>query len=72
MNVREYLLAAYRAVTQDVRHETRRRFPDQSRLAQLKKERLALKDRIVRYRPTSGSTLAMAADILARAKRAAA
>lgn len=70
MNVRDLLLSAYRTVGREVRRERKRRFPDQNRLTRMKKERLALKDRLARHQPATGSTLAMAARILARAKRA--
>lgn len=72
MNARDLLLNAYRAISRDVLCEGKRRFPDEARLRRLKKERLALKDRLARHQPATGSTLAMALRILARARRAVA
>lgn len=70
MRVRDLLLNAHRTVSREVRRERKRRFPDQARLTRLKKERLMLKDRLARHQPATGSTLAMALRILARAHRA--
>lgn len=69
MKARDLLLSAYRAISRDVTRERKRRFPDQFRLATMKKERLVLKDRLARHQPATGSTLAMALRILSRAKR---
>jgi hypothetical protein len=70
MDARKLLLTAYRAISRDVDTEGKRRFPDQVRLTRMKKERLALKDRLARHRPATGPTLAMALRILNRARRA--
>jgi hypothetical protein len=40
------LIAAHRALDREVTHELSRRMPDQLRLARLKKERLATRDRL--------------------------
>lgn len=45
------LIAAHRAPDREVRKEVARRMPDGTRLAQLKKERLAVKDRLFRQMP---------------------
>ncbi|WP_448664891.1 YdcH family protein [Sphingomonas sp. CJ20] len=45
------LIAAHRALDREIRKEVTRRLPDRERLAQLKKERLAVKDRLFRHMP---------------------
>lgn len=70
MHVYDWLLAAYRIVGRELGHERKRRFPDRDRMATLKKERLAIKDRLARHAPTNGYTLAFVRRILARAKHA--
>ncbi|PZR82644.1 MAG: DUF465 domain-containing protein [Stutzerimonas stutzeri] len=70
MKAGDLLLSAYRVISREVMRERKRRFPDQERLSKLKKERLALKDRLARHQPATGATLAMALRIVARAKRA--
>ncbi|WP_141243945.1 YdcH family protein [Sphingomonas lenta] len=69
MHVSDWLLAAYRIVSRELGRERMRRFPDAQRLARLKKERLAIKDRLARHAPTNGYTLAFVRGILARAGR---
>ncbi|MFD1104956.1 YdcH family protein [Sphingobium olei] len=70
MKARDLLLSAYRVVSRELLRERRRRFPDQQRLSRLKKERLALKDRLAQHQLATGSTLAMALRIVARTKPA--
>lgn len=69
MSVTTRLLAAYRLLGRELRRERKRRFPDQARLARLKKERLLLKDRLARHAPATGAILAIARRILARTRR---
>jgi len=45
------LAAAHRKLNREIRAELARRFPDALRLARLKKERLAIKDRLFRHFP---------------------
>ncbi len=66
MHVYHWLLAAYRIVGRELGRERRRRFPDTARLTRLKKERLAIKDRLARHAPVNGYTLAFVRRILAR------
>ncbi|MET0310201.1 MAG: YdcH family protein [Sphingomonas sp.] len=47
----ERLIAAHRILNREIRRELARRLPDQLRLRRLKKERLAIKDRLFRYFP---------------------
>lgn len=70
MHVHDWLVAAYRVVGRELGRERKRRFPDPERLARLKKERLAIKDRLARHAPTTGSTLAFVRGIHARLKHA--
>ncbi|UZK67899.1 DUF465 domain-containing protein [Sphingomonas sp. M1-B02] len=45
------LIAAHRILNREIRRERTRRAPDRLRLTQLKKERLAIKDRLFRHFP---------------------
>ena len=45
------LIATHRVLNREIRRELARRFPDQIRLVRLKKERLAIKDRLFRHFP---------------------
>lgn len=47
----ERLIAAHRVLNREIRRELARRVPDQFRLNRLKKERLAVKDRLFRHLP---------------------
>jgi uncharacterized protein YdcH (DUF465 family) len=64
------LIAAHRLLNREIRRETARRLPDQFRLARLKKERLAIKDRLYRYFPDA-SEMRRTARILLRRTRTA-
>lgn len=68
MSITDRLLAAYRVLGREVHRECKRRFPDQTRLARLKKERLLLKDRIARHAPPTESILALARRVLSRGR----
>lgn len=50
-NLIERLVAAHRMLNREIRRELSRRVPDSFRLKQLKKERLAIKDRLFRHFP---------------------
>jgi len=56
----ERLTALHRLLGGEIRRELKRRVPDQFRLAELKKRRLAVKDQIYRHHPR-GMTLKNAA-----------
>ncbi|MEZ0242826.1 MAG: YdcH family protein [Sphingomonas sp.] len=47
----ERLIAAHRLLNCEIRRELARSVPDRFRLARLKKERLAIKDRLFRHFP---------------------
>ena len=70
MRVYQWLLAAYRIVGRELGREHERPFPDAERMAKLKKERVAIEDRLARHAPTTGYTLAFVRRILARASHA--
>ncbi len=50
-NIIERLIAAHRLLNREIRRELQRRVPDSFRLATLKKQRLAIKDRLFRHFP---------------------
>jgi uncharacterized protein YdcH (DUF465 family) len=47
----ERLIAAHRMINREIRRELRHRLPDSLRLKHLKKQRLAVKDRLFRHYP---------------------
>lgn len=47
----ERLIAGHRLINREIRRELQRRLPDSLRLMQLKKQRLAIKDRLFRHYP---------------------
>lgn len=47
----ERLIAAHRMLNREIRRELAHRIPDHFRIVRLKKERLAVKDRLVRHMP---------------------
>ena len=66
----QHLIAAHRVLNSEIRRELARRFPNQTRLARLKKERLAIKDRLFRHFPDAGDMRRVARDALRRARTA--
>jgi uncharacterized protein YdcH (DUF465 family) len=50
-NVIQRLITAHRVLNREIRAELTRRLPDTARLRQLKKQRLAVKDRLFRLIP---------------------
>lgn len=50
-NMIERLIAAHQLLNREIRRERMRLYPDIFRLARLKKERLAIKDRLFRHFP---------------------
>ncbi|WP_298692219.1 YdcH family protein [uncultured Sphingomonas sp.] len=50
-NLIERLIAAHRMLNREIRRELAHRIPDHFRVVRLKKERLAVKDRLVRHLP---------------------
>jgi uncharacterized protein YdcH (DUF465 family) len=50
----ERLVAAHRLLNREIRRELARRVPDALRLTNLKKQRLAIKDRLFRHFPDAG------------------
>ena len=69
-NVLERLIAAHRTLNREIRSELSRRVPDRLRLGQLKKERLAIKDRLFRHIPDAAEMRRIARGALARARHA--
>ena len=47
----ERLIAAHRMINREIRRELQHRLPDSLRLKHLKKQRLAVKDRLFRHYP---------------------
>ncbi|WP_213981952.1 YdcH family protein [Sphingomonas sp. dw_22] len=66
----ERLIAAHRVLNREIRRELARRMPDQLRLNRLKKERLAIKDRLFRYFPDAAEMRSVARLALGRARPA--
>ena len=69
-NLIERLIAAHRILNREIRRELARRVPDQLRLIRLKKERLAIKDRLFRHFPDAAEMRRIARDALRRARHA--
>ncbi|WP_439951231.1 YdcH family protein [Sphingomonas azotifigens] len=59
MTIVERLIATHRMLEHEIRRELRRRMPDAFRLAQLKKHKLAVKDRLHLHLPASAAQLAL-------------
>ncbi|TGX46174.1 DUF465 domain-containing protein [Sphingomonas naasensis] len=66
----ERLIAAHRLLNREIRRELARRAPDSSRLTRLKKERLAIKDRLFRHFPDAAEMRRIARGAIARARHA--
>lgn len=64
------LIAAHRILNREIRRELSRRLPDGGRLTRLKKERLAIKDRLFRHFPDASDMRRVARDALRRARTA--
>jgi hypothetical protein len=69
-NLIERLIAAHRILNREIRRELARRVPDQLRLIRLKKERLAIKDRLFRHFPDAAEMRRIARDALRRTRHA--
>jgi len=59
MTIVERLIATHRMLEREIRSELRRRMPDAFRVAQLKKHKLAVKDRLHLYLPAPAAQLAL-------------
>ena len=66
----ERLIAAHRLLNREIRRELSRRAPDSFRLVRLKKERLAIKDRLFRHFPDAAEMRRVARVALRRARTA--
>ena len=66
----ERLIAAHRLLNREIRRELSRRFPDPLRLRRLKKERLAVKDRLFRHIPDAAEMRRLARAAIARTRHA--
>jgi uncharacterized protein YdcH (DUF465 family) len=66
----ERLIAAHRLLNREIRRELGRRTPDPLRLTQLKKRRLAVKDRLFRHFPDAAEMRRIARATLRRARTA--
>ncbi|MDP5278094.1 YdcH family protein [Sphingomonas sp. DG1-23] len=66
----ERLIAAHRLLNREIRRELARRFPDRLRLIRLKKERLAIKDRLFRHIPDAAEMRRIARGAIRRARHA--
>jgi hypothetical protein len=66
----ERLIAAHRILNREIRRELARRVPDQLRLIRLKKERLAIKDRLFRHFPDAAEMRRIARVALRRTRHA--
>ena len=66
----ERLIAAHRLLNREIRRELSRRVPDRFRLTRLKKERLAIKDRLFRHFPDASEMHRAARVALARVRTA--
>ncbi|MES2988153.1 MAG: YdcH family protein [Pseudomonadota bacterium] len=64
------LIAAHSLLNREIRREVARRFPDSTRLVRLKKERLAIKDRLFRHFPDASQMRRVARDVMRRARTA--
>lgn len=65
----ERMIAAHRVVSREIGSEHRKAAPNPMRLSRLKKERLAIKDRLARHIPTNENTLRFVRAFLARLRR---
>jgi hypothetical protein len=66
----ERLIAAHRLLNREIRSELSRRVPDRFRLVRLKKERLAIKDRLFRHFPDAAEMRRATRIALARVRTA--
>ena len=64
----ERLIASHRLLNREIRRETARGVPDQLRLRHLKKQRLAIKDRLVRHVPEASDLRGTVRRLLTRAR----
>jgi len=62
----ERLIATHRMLNREIRRELNHRFPDQLRVTRLKKERLAVKDRLARHVPEAAQLRLFARQLLKR------
>ena len=69
-NLIERLIAAHRILNREIRRELARRFPDRLRLTRLKKERLAIKDRLFRHFPDAAEMRRIARGAIRSARHA--
>ena len=69
-NLIERLIAAHQILNREIRRELARRAPDGFRLTRLKKERLAIKDRLFRHFPDAAEMRRVARLALRRARTA--
>jgi hypothetical protein len=69
-NLIERLIAAHRILNRDIRRELAHRVPDPLRLAELKKRRLAIKDRLFRHFPDAAEMRRLARGAIRRARHA--
>ncbi|WP_083942785.1 YdcH family protein [Sphingomonas soli] len=60
------LIAAHRQLNREIRDELSRRAPDSIRLARMKKERLAIKDRLFRLFPDASHMRRVVRDAMRR------
>jgi hypothetical protein len=67
-NLIERLIAAHRHLNREIRRELARRTPDSLRLTRLKKERLAVKDRLFRHFPDAAEMRRVARVAIGRAR----
>ena len=70
-NLIERLIAAHRTLNRDIRRELAHRMPDHFRVVQLKKQRLAVKDRLFLYFPEAADFLRAARNALGRMRGSA-
>ena len=70
MSLYEHLAAAHSLLTREIGRERRKSSPDAARLTRLKKERLAVKDRLHRHIPNSANAQRFVRQVLARLRRA--
>lgn len=61
-----HLIASHRMLNREIRRELKRRLPDSLRLADLKKRRLAVKDKLFRHRPHAADFRMAARQVIAR------
>ena len=65
-NLIERLIAAHRMLNREIRRELAHRLPDHYRIVRLKKERLAVKDRLFRHLPDARDLRHAARRVLGR------